>query len=90
MHVAVRLLADGYEVIGLDNINDYYDVRLKQARLAHIEAQTSFVFINWILLTVMALKRFFLKSDPRLLSIWPLKQGCVIAWRIPTALLIAI
>ena len=36
MHVAMRLLADGHEVIGLDNINNYYDVRLKQARLAHI------------------------------------------------------
>jgi UDP-glucuronate 4-epimerase len=33
-HLAKRLLLDGYEVIGLDNINDYYDVRLKFARLA--------------------------------------------------------
>ena len=33
-HVAMRLLARGDEVIGLDNLNDYYDVTLKQARLA--------------------------------------------------------
>ena len=34
MHVLISLLVDGHEVIGLDNINDYYDQRLKQARLA--------------------------------------------------------
>jgi len=33
-HLAGRLLADGCEVIGLDNFNDYYDVRLKRARHA--------------------------------------------------------
>jgi UDP-glucuronate 4-epimerase len=34
-HVSARLLARGDEVIGLDNVNDYYDPRLKEARLAH-------------------------------------------------------
>ncbi|PWB78992.1 MAG: NAD-dependent epimerase [Candidatus Methylomirabilota bacterium] len=33
-HLARRLLARGDEVVGLDNINDYYDIRLKYARLA--------------------------------------------------------
>ena len=32
-HVAQRLLADGYRVIGLDSMNDYYDVTLKERRL---------------------------------------------------------
>ena len=32
-HLAKRLIAEGYETIGLDNINDYYDVRLKYTRL---------------------------------------------------------
>jgi UDP-glucuronate 4-epimerase len=32
-HLAKRLLEEGHEVVGLDNINDYYDVRLKYARL---------------------------------------------------------
>jgi len=31
-----RLLAEGWQVVGLDNINDYYDVRLKYARLAEL------------------------------------------------------
>ena len=44
MHVAMRLLADGHEVIGLDNINDYYDTRLKLARLAHIGSPGQFHF----------------------------------------------
>jgi UDP-glucuronate 4-epimerase len=33
-HLAKRLLAEGFEVVGLDNINDYYDVNLKLGRLA--------------------------------------------------------
>ena len=37
-HVALKLLARGDTVIGVDNLNNYYDVRLKQARLADIEA----------------------------------------------------
>ena len=44
MHVAMRMLADGHEVIGVDNINDYYDVRLKKARLAHIGSPNQFRF----------------------------------------------
>ena len=37
-HVAQRLLADGHEVLGLDNLNDYYDPTLKQARLDRLTA----------------------------------------------------
>jgi hypothetical protein len=36
MHVARRLLADGYEVVGLDNLNAYYDPQLKEARIAQL------------------------------------------------------
>ena len=32
-HVCMKLLEDGYQVVGLDNINDYYDPKLKKARL---------------------------------------------------------
>ena len=32
-HLASRLLDDGYEVHGVDNLNDYYDVSLKKTRL---------------------------------------------------------
>ena len=32
-HVSERLLQAGHQVVGIDNLNDYYDVNLKQARL---------------------------------------------------------
>lgn len=35
-HVSKRLLQEGYEVVGIDNINDYYDIGLKQARLEQL------------------------------------------------------
>jgi UDP-glucuronate 4-epimerase len=45
-HVADALLARGERVIGLDNLNDYYDVRLKQARLARLQPKPGFSFIH--------------------------------------------
>ena len=43
---ARRLLARGDEVVGLDNLNDYYEVSLKQARLATLDGQAGFRFIE--------------------------------------------
>ena len=43
-HVARKLLARGDRVVGLDNLNDYYDVNLKLARLAQIENLPGFSF----------------------------------------------
>ncbi len=42
--LALRLLARGDSVVGVDNLNDYYDVRLKQARLARLEPDSRFRF----------------------------------------------
>jgi len=44
MHVCRRLLARGDAVIGLDNLNDYYDVTLKEARLTQLSGQEHFTF----------------------------------------------
>ena len=41
---ARRLLARGDEVVGLDNLNDYYDVNLKKARLAILQKEPNFRF----------------------------------------------
>ena len=46
MHVCLRLLERGETVLGLDNLNDYYDVRLKQARLARLEGHPGFSFVR--------------------------------------------
>jgi len=43
-HAARKLLSEGHEVLGVDNLNDYYDVGLKQARLAELKTHKSFVF----------------------------------------------
>jgi UDP-glucuronate 4-epimerase len=43
-HVAKRLLADGHQVVGLDNLNDYYDPALKAARLAQLTPAPAFRF----------------------------------------------
>lgn len=43
-HVALRLLEQGVEVVGIDNLNDYYDVALKRARLARITGHAGFRF----------------------------------------------
>jgi UDP-glucuronate 4-epimerase len=44
MHVARRLLAEGYDVVGIDNLNAYYDPRLKEARIAALAASPHFRF----------------------------------------------
>ncbi|MEJ2626383.1 MAG: NAD-dependent epimerase/dehydratase family protein [Pseudolabrys sp.] len=43
-HVARRLLQDGKAVVGLDNVNDYYDPKLKEARLAELSKLDGFEF----------------------------------------------
>lgn len=43
-HVSERLLQQGYNVIGIDNLNNYYDVSLKQARLSQLKQSANFCF----------------------------------------------
>lgn len=43
-HLTEALLARGEQVLGIDNLNDYYDVRLKEARLARLEGRNGFTF----------------------------------------------
>jgi UDP-glucuronate 4-epimerase len=44
MHTAIRLLDLGHSVVGIDNINEYYDVRLKHARLNELGDKDGFLF----------------------------------------------
>lgn len=46
MHTTLRLLKSGDTVVGLDNLNDYYDVTLKEARLAQLTAHPNFNFVK--------------------------------------------
>ena len=45
-HTAEKLLARGYEVLGVDNLDPYYDVALKRARLARLEGRAQFRFLQ--------------------------------------------
>lgn len=44
-HLSHRLLARGDQVVGLDNLNSYYDVALKKSRLAQLHNQSGFLFV---------------------------------------------
>ncbi|MCB1896913.1 MAG: SDR family NAD(P)-dependent oxidoreductase, partial [Rhodocyclaceae bacterium] len=46
MHTSEVLLARGDEVVGIDNLNDYYDPTLKQARLARLAPSGNFRFVK--------------------------------------------
>jgi UDP-glucuronate 4-epimerase len=46
MYTAKRLLEEGYDVVGLDNMNEYYDVRLKYWRLDQIKPFPNFRFVK--------------------------------------------
>ncbi len=56
---AERLLDRGDEVVGLDNLNDYYDVSLKQARLARLKGHGAFRFVHMDLADRHAMARLF-------------------------------
>ncbi len=61
-HLARRLLADGFAVHGLDNLNDYYDPRLKQARLAELRSSANFGFEQCELADRDAVGRIFARQ----------------------------
>ncbi len=64
MHTALRLLACGEQVIGVDNLNDYYDVSLKHARLARLTPQAGFSFHALSVEDREAMPRLFEQEKP--------------------------
>jgi UDP-glucuronate 4-epimerase len=62
-HVSRTLIHRGDEVVGLDNLNDYYDVKLKLARLAQIESNPHFSFIKADLQDRDAIDKLFEDHD---------------------------
>ena len=58
-HMAERLLDDGHEVVGLDSVNQYYDVRVKEARLAILQAHRHFEFVRAGLADPEAMNQLF-------------------------------
>jgi UDP-glucuronate 4-epimerase len=58
-HLARRLAAEGWSVVGIDNLNDYYDPSLKQARLAESRAHPNFRFERCDIADRSAVARLF-------------------------------
>ncbi|WP_147198242.1 NAD-dependent epimerase [Pantoea sp. CCBC3-3-1] len=58
-HVSQRLLSAGHQVVGIDNLNDYYDVKLKLARLDLLKPHNEFTFIQLDLADREGIARLF-------------------------------
>ncbi len=63
--LSLRLLARGDEVIGIDNLNDYYDVGLKQARLARTLDYGSYTDVRANLEDTQTITRIFAEHEPQ-------------------------
>src|SRR5260370_21644251 len=63
-HLSKRLLDKGCTVSGIDNLNDYYDVSLKKARLVQLQQSPEFIFQQLDLADGRSLSRFVADSEP--------------------------
>jgi UDP-glucuronate 4-epimerase len=64
-HLAVKLLERGDEVVGIDNLNDYYDVNLKKARLARILDHENYTDIRADIADRKTMARLFEQHQPQ-------------------------
>lgn len=65
-HTCQRLLIDGHSVVGIDNLNHYYDPNLKQARLSQLIGQKNFSFEQFNLTHYSSLADIFVQHQPDL------------------------
>lgn len=62
-HLSQKLLAENHQVTGMDNINDYYDVNLKKARLRNLENSEGFKFIKADIADLSSVQKIFHEND---------------------------
>ena len=65
MHSAKKLLDDGHEVVGVDNLNDYYDVDLKEDRLKTLAGYKNFKFLKLDIKDQKDVLDLFKKESPQ-------------------------
>lgn len=65
-HLSKKLLANGNDVLGVDNINDYYDVNLKLSRLSELETDKNFKFIKLDISEKEELEKVFQEFKPQI------------------------
>src|SRR5687768_2172086 len=63
-HLSQKLIQRGFQVVGIDNINDYYDVNLKLSRLAILKALPAFTFIQTNLHDQKSIYQIFSEQKP--------------------------
>ena len=63
-HLCQRLLSEGYQVIGLDNFSDYYDVSLKKRRQQILDGQPGFTLVTGSVETPGLLRELFAQHRP--------------------------
>jgi len=66
-HLSKRILEEGGEVIGFDNLNDYYDVSLKESRLEILNKYERFTFIKGNLADKEAIENLFVTYKPQII-----------------------
>lgn len=64
-HLAIKLLNRGDEVFGIDNLNDYYDIKLKKARLERVKKYSAFTDLRADLEDRHSIKNIFEKYKPQ-------------------------
>ena len=84
-----RLIETGKNIIGFDNLNDYYDVNLKKARLLKLKQSSSkknnFYFFKKNLENLKDLNEIFEKYKPRKVVNLAAQAGVRYSWRNPSA-----
>lgn len=65
MHTCLRLLSEGHIVVGVDNLNDYYEVSLKESRLEKIIKEKKFTFIKLDISDSKETDKLFKKIQPQ-------------------------
>lgn len=63
-HLSLRLLQEGYDVVGVDNMNAYYDTRLKDSRLELLRPHARFSFVRGDIADMDALRELFFRARP--------------------------
>ena len=63
MHIADKLLKNKYTVCGIDNLNNYYDVKLKKNRISYLSKNKKFFFFKRDLRQKKVLEYIYKKND---------------------------
>ena len=77
-HLSRRLLHAGHTVIGFDNLNDYYEVSLKESRLKGLSSFLGFSFIRGDLADADAVNALFAQHKPDIVINWLPRRGSAI------------